>query len=243
MIDVTGIGSWAQVDLNGEFDLANSDTICSVVADLVGHGATDLSVELGHVSFMGAAGLNALQAVHKLVEAAGRRMVIIGAAPFLRRLFVISALDQILPLADLPSTTDVPPSGRTTRPVVYGHPDHACPPGQARVSPQRHSVNVSRSPRTFAKRPTPPCNTFPDVRPPASACSPTGNLAPRPSATPWPSRLTWPNTPRTRVPASTRPAPRVWCESISSVLRSASVVSLPEPRIWGYKPSCRYPPR
>ena len=115
MIDVTGIGSWAQVDLNGEFDLANSDTIRSVVADLVGRGATDVSIELGHVTFMGAAGFNALLAAHKVVVAAGGRMVIIGAAPFLRRLFVITELDQILPLADLPSTTEMPRVGSDHR--------------------------------------------------------------------------------------------------------------------------------
>jgi anti-anti-sigma factor len=143
VIDVTGIGSWAQVDLNGEFDLVNSDTIRSVVADLVGQGATDLSIELGHVSFMGAAGLHALLAAHKQVEAAGGRMVIIGDGPFLRRLFVITELDQILPLADLPASTDVPRSGQTTGPVVYQQPDHASPPDRQRLSPERHDVDVS----------------------------------------------------------------------------------------------------
>ena len=75
--------------------------------------------------------------------------------PFLRRLFVITELGQILPLADLPSTTDVPPSGRTTRPVVYAQPDHACPPGQAAVEPpasQRQRVDDHREPSPSGPR-------------------------------------------------------------------------------------------
>ena len=106
--------------------------------------------------------------------------------PFLRRLFVITELGQILPLADLPSTTDVPPSGRTTRPVVYAQPDHACPPGQARVSLQRHSVNVSTITENLRQAVHAAVQHIAGCQAASSECSPTGNLAPQRSATPWP---------------------------------------------------------
>ena len=174
-----------------------------------------------------------LVAAHKEVVAAGGRMVIVGATPFLRRLLVITDLDQTLPLTDLPPTIDVPgPAGPPGRRAT-ARPTRPSQPGPQRLSPalhERRRVDDDREPS-----PSGPSRRadIPAVGPPASACSPTGNLVPRRSATPWPSRLTWPNTPRTRVPASTPPAPRGWYASISSATESALVVLGHEPDGWG----------
>ncbi len=102
MINVATIGSWALVDLAGEFDLDNAEGIRSVAVELVDQGATDVSVDLSRVRFMGAAGLNALQAANHAVESADARLIIVGASPFARQLFTITGLDRTLPLADRP---------------------------------------------------------------------------------------------------------------------------------------------
>ena len=126
MINVATIGSWALVDLAGEFDLDNAEGIRSVAVELVDQGATDVSVDLSRVRFMGAAGLNALQAANHAVESADARLIIVGASPFARQLFTITGLDRTLPLADRPMGGDVSVSGRRIPAVVAPY----CGPGR-----------------------------------------------------------------------------------------------------------------
>lgn len=106
MINIVVAGGWALIGLAGEFDIANSTEIVSAGAQLVNQGATDLTIDLTRVTFMGAAGCNALLAAHNSTLAAGSRMVILGATVFTRRVFHITGLDQVLPLPAAPAMAE-----------------------------------------------------------------------------------------------------------------------------------------
>lgn len=139
MIDVTAIGSWALIDLAGEFDLNNAEGVRSVTVDLLDQGVTDVSVDLSQVSFMGAAALNALHAAHQAVEtAADARLIIVGASSFARRLFTMTRLEQILPLPDRPIGGDLSLSGRDIVGVGAVDLGYDASNGQ-RVGPRRQS--------------------------------------------------------------------------------------------------------
>ncbi len=94
MIDVTVIGPRGVVFLAGAFDVANSEEIRSVAGELVAEDVVDLTVDLSRVTAMAPAGLNALLAASKLIEARGGRMVLVGGetAEFLAGLDRVDAL-------------------------------------------------------------------------------------------------------------------------------------------------------
>ena len=102
MIGVTVVGCWALIDLAGEFDLSNSAEIVSVANHLVGQGVSDVSVDMCHVSFLGVAGLDALETVARMLGATNGRMVIVGAVPSIRRLLALTGLDHALGVFDPP---------------------------------------------------------------------------------------------------------------------------------------------
>jgi anti-anti-sigma factor len=78
VIDVTVFGPRAVVCLAGEFEAANSDEIRFMNAGLVAEDVSELTVDFSRVTSMASAGLNRLLAASKLIEAGGRRMVIVG---------------------------------------------------------------------------------------------------------------------------------------------------------------------
>ena len=115
MISVVVVGGWALIGLAGEFDLANSNEIVAVGSQLANEGVTDVTVDLTAVTYLAAAGCNALIAVHDTMRAAGNRMVLIGAAAATRRVLRLTGLDQNLPLTSADHLAD--PAGDDAKPL------------------------------------------------------------------------------------------------------------------------------
>jgi anti-anti-sigma factor len=90
------VGPWARITLSGEFDLANANSIRTEVAELVENGVSDLSIDLGLVTFFGVDGINALVAAETLVWSVDGRMVLLGVDAFTQRVVGLLGLDDIL---------------------------------------------------------------------------------------------------------------------------------------------------
>ena len=103
MIEVTRIGNWALIALAGDFDVSNADGIRAVAVDLAADPVAEVVVDLGQVSFIGAAGISALVSADSVISAASGRVVLVGASPLTRRVFALAGVTGILPLAGLPA--------------------------------------------------------------------------------------------------------------------------------------------
>ena len=66
--------------------------------DAVDAGARDVRVDLSLVGFMDSSGLGALMAVQHRLQACDGRITIVGAAPPVRRILEITALDEVFVL-------------------------------------------------------------------------------------------------------------------------------------------------
>jgi anti-anti-sigma factor len=95
MIDVTAVGGRARMTLAGEYDIVNAEEIWVVAAQLAAQGVTELDVDARRVTFMAAAGLNALVEARSLFGGRGRMVVVCPTAD-LRRLFEATGLEWLL---------------------------------------------------------------------------------------------------------------------------------------------------
>jgi anti-anti-sigma factor len=77
-----------------EIDTVDAAEIRSAVTELIEIGATDLTVDLSRVTRVDVAGLEALVAADRELDAAGGQMVLFGATAPTRRLFEIARLDR-----------------------------------------------------------------------------------------------------------------------------------------------------
>lgn len=106
MIEVTVIGTWALVALDGELDAGNAAEIASVAADLAERMAIEVTVDLSRITFLGAAGVAALSAADRTISAVGGRMILIGVPVSAQRVLELSgAALAVVPSPGLP----VPP--------------------------------------------------------------------------------------------------------------------------------------
>jgi anti-sigma B factor antagonist len=94
MISVTGMAALGFVTLTGDFDVVDSEELQAAARELIGVGVADLTVDLSHVTFLAAAGLDALVAVDQQFERVGGRMILVGANRATRRVFEIARLDR-----------------------------------------------------------------------------------------------------------------------------------------------------
>jgi anti-anti-sigma factor len=93
---VSRVGRTTRVVMAGELDGATAASLSEqfrhVMADLVG----DLVVDVGLLTFIDSTGLSLLVSLHKSVQAFGHALTIADPTPMARRLFQITALDQVL---------------------------------------------------------------------------------------------------------------------------------------------------
>jgi anti-anti-sigma factor len=125
MITITGMATVAYVTLAGEIDRADAVEIGSAVTEFVEVGVTDLTVDLSRITSVDTTGLEALVVADRALEAAGGRMVLVGAPVAARRVFEIARLHR-----------------------AY----HIIPPGLGRRSPPRRSRTSPKA--NHARRPT-----------------------------------------------------------------------------------------
>ncbi|MGH8987979.1 MAG: STAS domain-containing protein [Acidimicrobiales bacterium] len=81
------------IRLHGELDLAETDMLASVLDDAVG---STVIVDLADLSFIDATGLSALAAAKWRAHADGRRLLIRGARGFVRTVFQLGDLEDLL---------------------------------------------------------------------------------------------------------------------------------------------------
>jgi anti-anti-sigma factor len=93
---VSRVESTTRVVVAGELDGAGAvsliEELRQVTADLVG----DLVVDVGLLTFIDSTGLSMLVSLDKKVRASGHSLTVADPTPMARRLFEITALDQVL---------------------------------------------------------------------------------------------------------------------------------------------------
>jgi len=104
--------------LDGEVDLVHAANIAAVVEELVQQAVTEVTADLSQLTFIDASGINALVRSNQMVSAVNGRMVIIGANPWLRRVFAAAGVADTLPVTPGPPT----PNRETTSAVGGAQP-------------------------------------------------------------------------------------------------------------------------
>lgn len=93
---VSRVGRTTRVVMAGELDDAGAvsltEQLRQVAADLVG----DLVVDIGLLTFIDSTGLSLLVSLDKKVRSSGHALTVADPTPMARRLFEITALDQVL---------------------------------------------------------------------------------------------------------------------------------------------------
>jgi anti-anti-sigma factor len=93
---VSRVESTTRIVLTGELDgaaaVSLTEQLCQVTADLVG----DLVIDVGLLTFIDSTGLSLLVSLNKKVRASGHTLTLVDPTPMARRLFQITALDQVL---------------------------------------------------------------------------------------------------------------------------------------------------
>ena len=96
-ISVSGARSRPIVAVRGEIDVATSPQLRSALAELITHGATDLTLEFAQVSFVDSSGLGVLVGAFKRLRDEDKgRITITGAQPSVRKIFEITGLESAL---------------------------------------------------------------------------------------------------------------------------------------------------
>ena len=98
-VDVSGPVEAPLVTVAGELDVATSPRLRRRLDDAVDAGARDVRVDLTAVGFMDSSGLGALMAVHHRLRERDGRITITGAAPPVRKILEITALDEVFVVA------------------------------------------------------------------------------------------------------------------------------------------------
>ena len=85
------------VALHGELDDASAPALRDQLTDLIDSDVTgDLILEIAALTFVDSIGLSVIVTLHKQLDANGRRLVIQSPTPMVRRLLMITGLDDIL---------------------------------------------------------------------------------------------------------------------------------------------------
>ena len=96
-ISVSSGADSTRVILAGELDDASVSFLHENMRPLLaGRPPGDLSVDIGLLTFIDSTGLSFLVTLHKRVQEMGRSLTVTDPTPMARRLFEITALDQVL---------------------------------------------------------------------------------------------------------------------------------------------------
>jgi anti-anti-sigma factor len=92
------------VGLAGEIDLAAEDALAAAVSELASMAPSAVVIDLTDVTFAGSSLVNFLIRVRDVIpERASMRTL--GATPLVRRMLIVTAVDQFVGLADAVSAT------------------------------------------------------------------------------------------------------------------------------------------
>jgi anti-sigma B factor antagonist len=91
--------------LRGDHDVATVETLRHTITEAIALGEPAVVIDLSEVHFLSAATLGVLVAAHATLGAHSRRLVVRVASPFVRRIFEVTGLVDLL---DGPSPEDAP---------------------------------------------------------------------------------------------------------------------------------------
>jgi anti-sigma B factor antagonist len=92
VVEVRRRGSVATAALVGEFDMPEAEVMQEAFRPLVTDGPTDVSLDLGGVSFFGSCGLNELISLRAAVLRGGGSVRVSDASPTVRRVLEVTGL-------------------------------------------------------------------------------------------------------------------------------------------------------
>lgn len=98
-VEISGSAEAPLVTVEGELDVATSPLLRRRLDAVVEAGGRDVRVDLTAVGFMDSSGLGALMAVHHRLRECDGRISITGAAPPVRKILEITALDEVFVLS------------------------------------------------------------------------------------------------------------------------------------------------
>lgn len=91
-------GPHLTVRLRGELDLVEADRARELISGLVARGPRLLVADLSGLTFIDCAGLSVLAYAHQRQAAAGRRLLVYGTQPLVRRVLALTGMDTYLRL-------------------------------------------------------------------------------------------------------------------------------------------------
>ena len=92
-------GPHLTVRLRGELDLTEADRLRELMTGLMAREPRVLVADLSGLTFIDCAGLSVLARAHRRQEAHGRRLLIYGPQPLVRRVLALTGMDAYLHLA------------------------------------------------------------------------------------------------------------------------------------------------
>ena len=93
-------GACGVIEVNGELDLAGAPVLESAVGDLRLSTVRDAVLDLRQLTFIDAAGLNAVVDLYAECLSAAATLTIIPGPRSVQRLFELTRLDRLLPFSD-----------------------------------------------------------------------------------------------------------------------------------------------
>jgi anti-sigma B factor antagonist len=96
-LDVEGTATHPVLTARGEIDVATSPRLRTELTNLIGRGATDITLQFAGVTFVDSSGLGVLVGAYKrLREEGDGRIRIVGAQQSVRKVFEITGLETAL---------------------------------------------------------------------------------------------------------------------------------------------------
>jgi anti-anti-sigma factor len=86
------------VSLEGELDLSTAPPVEEFISGWLGEGMPDLVLDLGDLEFIDSTGLEVLVKAGRAAELRSQRVIVLGSAAQVRRVFEITGLEELMPL-------------------------------------------------------------------------------------------------------------------------------------------------
>jgi anti-sigma B factor antagonist len=100
------------VSVTGELDIATAQQAYDYLSDVIDHGRTPVSVDVGGLTFCDASGLGVLARLAKRAKEAGRQLMLISPRPYLIKIMRITGLDGAFPELGRPRPAFIAPRPR-----------------------------------------------------------------------------------------------------------------------------------
>jgi anti-anti-sigma factor len=104
------------ISVSGETDLANAGDLLLRLILLAGAATGQIELDLSQVTFMDCAGLRALAAIDRYVNAGGGSMRVVALSPIVARLFELTGRHRPQPHLLAPPRSGIPGSGTAPLP-------------------------------------------------------------------------------------------------------------------------------